>query len=44
MGSVQERMEASGFLKGEVINDGTECTSFFLHCSSRVLRGNGVIY
>ena len=43
MGSVLERMEASGFLKGEVINNGTECTSFFLHRSSRVLRGKSVL-
>gem|GEM_PF-3982640 len=42
MGNEQERMMASGFLKEEVINNGTACTSFFLHRSSRVLRGNGV--
>ena len=43
MGSEQERTVASGFLKEEVINNGTVCTSFLLHRSSRVLRGNRVI-
>jgi len=36
-------MVASGFLKKEVMNNGTVCTSFFLHRSSRVLRGKSVL-
>ena len=43
MGSEQERMVASGFLKEEGIKNRTVCTPFFLHRSSRVLRGKGVL-
>jgi len=43
MESVQERMEASGFLNGEEMKNRTVCAPFYLHRSSRVLRGNRVI-
>ena len=42
MGSVQERMEASGFLNGEELKNRTVCAPFYLHRSSRVLRGKSV--
>ena len=42
MESEQERMGASGFLKEEEMKNRTVCTPFFLHCSSRVLRGKYV--
>lgn len=43
MGSGQGRMEVSGFLNGKEIENRTVCTSFFMHRSSRVLRGKSVI-
>ena len=43
MGSVQERMEASGFLNGEEMKNRTVCAPFCLHRSSRVLRGKSVL-
>lgn len=43
MGSVQERMEASGFLNGEEMKNRTVCAPFYLHRSSRVLRGKGAL-
>ena len=42
MGSVRERMEASGFLKEEEMKNRTVCAPFLQHCSSRVLRGKCV--
>ena len=39
MGSEQERMVVSGFLKEEDMKNRTVCTPFYLHRSSRVLRG-----
>ncbi len=43
MGSVQERMEASGFLNGEEMRNRTVCAPFYPHRSSRVLRGKSVL-
>jgi len=43
MGNEQARMVASGFLKEKAIRNGTVCTPFLQHCSSRVLRGKGVL-
>ena len=43
MGSEQARMAASGFLKEEQMKDRTVCTPFYLHRSSRVLRGKSVL-
>ena len=43
MGSEQARMAASGFLKEEQMKNRTVCTPFYLHRSSRVLRGKSVL-
>ncbi len=43
MGSEQQRMVVSGFHKEEEAKNRTECTPFYLRCSSRVLRGNSVL-
>ncbi len=43
MGSVLEKMVASGFLKEEQMKNRTVCTSFLQHRSSRVLRGKSVL-
>lgn len=43
MGSEQQRMVVSGFHKEEEAKNRTECTPFYLHRSSRVLRGKSVL-